>query len=151
MHMCFVPADGDVRGVPPPGQPPFSRTEYWRETLETRHQTCSLLSLQMVTCEEYRGPAGSAAPGAQPFSVAVARSALLAMDFHAHLSQHEVIGMLGGTFDAAARSMRCAYSLRCSFAFQGKCSGPSSCWAAPLTPLPAPSALQCAVLYLVQH
>jgi hypothetical protein len=63
---------------------------------------------QMVRCEEYRGAAGGGAQGAQPFSVSVTPAALLAMDFHAHLSDHEVIGMLGGTFDAATRSMRCA-------------------------------------------
>ena len=62
--------------------------------------------LQMVRCEEYRGAAGSGAQGAQPFSVSVTPAALLAMDFHAHLSRHEVIGMLGGTFDAVTRSMR---------------------------------------------
>ena len=39
-------------------------------------------------------------------SSAVKDAALLAMDFHAHLCDHEVIGMLGGTFDAASRSMR---------------------------------------------
>lgn len=62
--------------------------------------------MQMVRCEEYHGAIGSGAPGAQPFSVTVAPAALLAMDFHAHLCDHEVIGMLGGTFDAATRSMR---------------------------------------------
>ena len=69
--------------------------------------------LQMVRCEEYRGAAGSGAQGAQPFSVSVTPAALLAMDFHAHLSDHEVIGMLGGTFDAVTRSMRWVPGLPC--------------------------------------
>lgn len=61
----------------------------------------------MVACEEYgKGAVGGV--GTQPFSVAVAHPALALMDFHAHLCDHEIIGLLAGTFDAATRSMRFA-------------------------------------------
>eukprot|EP00887_Chlorella_sp_A99_P005114 scaffold25.g5114.t1 len=49
------------------------------------------------------GPPG--APGAQPFAVRVSPAVELLMDFHAHLSRHEVIGILAGTYDAASRSI----------------------------------------------
>ncbi len=72
---------------------------------------------QMVTCEEYAGAPGSGAPGAQPFRVLVAPAAELMMDFHAHLSLSEVIGVLGGSWDAEARVLRCAAatSVLCNF------------------------------------
>ena len=56
---------------------------------------------QMVPAEEF-------GPGGQPFRVLVAPAAELMMDFHAHLSLSEVIGVLGGSWDAAARELRCA-------------------------------------------
>lgn len=62
----------------------------------------------MVACEEYgKGEVGGA--GCQPFTVSVAHPALALMDFHAHLCDHEIIGLLAGTFDAATRSMRFAF------------------------------------------
>lgn len=62
---------------------------------------------QMVQCEEFAGAPGSGEPGAQPFRVLVAPAAELMMDFHAHLSLSEVIGLLGGSWDAAMRVLRC--------------------------------------------
>jgi len=56
---------------------------------------------QMVPAEEF-------GPGGQPFRVLVAPAAELMMDFHAHLSLSEVIGVLGGSWDADARELRCA-------------------------------------------
>ncbi|KAK9843826.1 hypothetical protein WJX81_007876 [Elliptochloris bilobata] len=61
---------------------------------------------QMVPCEEYAGLPGSGAPGAQPFRVMVAPAAELMMDFHAHLSLSEVIGVLGGSWDAEESVLR---------------------------------------------
>jgi protein MYSM1 len=46
---------------------------------------------------------GSDEPGAQPFRVVVRPAAQLVMDTHAHLCTNEVIGYLGGAWDAAAR------------------------------------------------
>ena len=42
------------------------------------------------------------ARGRQPLHLAVSREARLLMDFHSHLSRHEVMGYLGGSWDAAA-------------------------------------------------
>jgi len=56
---------------------------------------------QMVPAEEF-------GPGGQPFRVLVAPAAELMMDFHAHLSLSEVIGVLGGSWDADTRELRCA-------------------------------------------
>lgn len=63
---------------------------------------------QMVPCTAYRGSPGS--PSAQPFRVAVHPHAQLMMDFHSHLSATEVIGVLGGAWDADARMLRCPLS-----------------------------------------
>ncbi len=61
---------------------------------------------QMVPCTAYRGPPGSGGPMAQPFQVAVHPHAQLIMDFHSHLCASEVIGVLGGSWDADARLLR---------------------------------------------
>ena len=66
--------------------------------------------LQMVECERYReGRAGDA--GAQPWRLELASAAALVMDFHAHLCTDEIIGFLGGTYDANARILRVARAL----------------------------------------
>ena len=74
---------------------------------------------QMVQCEEYAGAPGSGAPGAQPFRVLVAPAAELMMDFHAHLSLSEVIGLLGGSWDADMRVLRCGRALSGTCLFGG--------------------------------
>ena len=51
---------------------------------------------------------GSGDPGAQPFRVVVRPSAQLVMDTHAHLCTNEVIGYLGGAWDAASRTVTVA-------------------------------------------
>ena len=61
----------------------------------------------MVPCALYRGPVCSGA-AAQPFHIVVAPAAELIMDFHAHLSTCEVIGILGGTWDQESRTLRYA-------------------------------------------
>lgn len=58
---------------------------------------------QMVPCMPYRASPGS---GGQPFCIAVHPNAQLMMDFHSHLCSSEVIGVLGGTWDADARLLR---------------------------------------------
>ena len=64
---------------------------------------------QMVPCALYRGVPCSGGRDSQPFRVGCAPTAALLMDLHAHLSRAEVIGILGGTWDAEARHMRCAH------------------------------------------
>ena len=70
----------------------------------------------MVPCTPYRGVPCSGGRDAQPFRVACAPTAALLMDLHAHLSRAEVIGILGGSWDAETRHMRCA---RASLGLQG--------------------------------
>jgi proteasome lid subunit RPN8/RPN11 len=47
------------------------------------------------------GPAG--APGTQPFTLRVSPAAEVLMDFHAHMCMDEVVGLLAGEWDPAAR------------------------------------------------
>jgi protein MYSM1 len=47
---------------------------------------------------------GGGEPGSQPFRVVVLPSAQLVMDTHAHLCTNEVIGYLGGDWDAKLRA-----------------------------------------------
>jgi hypothetical protein len=62
---------------------------------------------QMVPCAPYRGAPCSGGRDCQPFRVSAAPTAALLMDAHAHMSRAEVIGILGGSWDAEARHMRC--------------------------------------------
>ncbi|KAI9325908.1 SWIRM domain-containing protein [Zopfochytrium polystomum] len=41
-----------------------------------------------------------------PFALVVNRASLIVMDFHAHLAETEIIGLLGGTYDAESRLLR---------------------------------------------
>jgi len=56
--------------------------------------------LQMVSCEKYSGKRS------QPFKITVTSAAELVMDFHAHLSNDEIAGLLGGVYDAAEKTLR---------------------------------------------
>lgn len=40
----------------------------------------------------------------QPFLVSITTSSVLLMDFHCHLTKHEVCGYLGGTWDINSHS-----------------------------------------------
>ncbi|PNH09515.1 Myb-like protein G [Tetrabaena socialis] len=75
----------------PSAQTEYSRNRPRRELAGQRaHVGDTSESLQLVKPHEFQGPPGSGAPMAQPFSVRVAAGAMLAMDFHAHLSSYEV-------------------------------------------------------------
>ncbi|CAL8469922.1 g9464 [Coccomyxa elongata] len=63
---------------------------------------------QMVPCTPYRNPPGGEGRDCQPFHVVVAPAAQLMMDFHAHLSTSEVIGILGGSWDHSSQTVRVA-------------------------------------------
>ena len=61
---------------------------------------------QQMPCAAYApAPPGSGAPGAQPFRVLVSPLAEAAMDFHAHLDGHEVIGLLAGAWRPRERCL----------------------------------------------
>lgn len=113
--------------------PPLCRPQRRTAGIATyKRQTSESLELQQLC--DFSGPVASGATGSQPFSVDVssavrpphkksrplpgrdspARShdatsrslqAMLVMDFHAHLSTHEVIGLLGGVWDPAAKAI----------------------------------------------
>ena len=57
--------------------------------------------LQMVTCSKYNGRSRK-----QPFEITITRAAELVMDFHAHLCSDEIIGFLGGVYDASTETLR---------------------------------------------
>ena len=61
--------------------------------------------LQMVTCEKY------ASRATQPFKVTITSAAELVMDFHAHLCSDEIIGFLGGVYDADEKTLRVTRAL----------------------------------------
>lgn len=70
-------------------------------------------SLDLTTPQNFVGPPGSGAPLSQPFSVTISSEALLVMDFHAHLSGCEIIGLLGGTFDPDAKKLNITAAYPC--------------------------------------
>ena len=62
---------------------------------------------QMVPCQQYADAApGSQEEGAQPFRVEVSPTALLVMDYHAHLNMNEIIGFLAGHYNEERRVMQ---------------------------------------------
>eukprot|EP00736_Rhodelphis_marinus_P012581 Rmarinus@m.15382 len=63
--------------------------------------------LPLITCKHFKN-------GMAPFDLNVQKIALLVMDFHAHLSETEVIGLLGGTWNRQCRQIqiRAAYPCR---------------------------------------
>lgn len=66
----------------------------------TRTHGVSGLTHAMMQLEAYTRAAGEPGADAQPFSVDVHPLVLAAMDIHAHLCQNEIIGVLGGRYDA---------------------------------------------------
>jgi protein MYSM1 len=70
-------------------------------------------SLDLTLLSEFVGPIGAGAPLSQPFAVSMSPDALLVMDFHAHLSTCEVIGLLGGTFDATSKQLSIVAAYPC--------------------------------------
>ena len=61
--------------------------------------------LQMVPCEQYRGSRQ------QPFKVTTTAAVELVIDFHSHLCKDEIIGFLGGSFDAETKTLRVTRAL----------------------------------------
>lgn len=56
----------------------------------------------------------SKATGEPPYRICIHTAALLLMDVHAHLTHHEVIGLLGGRFDSHARILNVEKSWPCN-------------------------------------
>ena len=71
-------------------------------------------SLSMLKCENFlTSEPGSGLPGAQPFSVTVDPLVLAVMDFHSHLLSCEIIGFLGGSWDAEKRRLHLREAFPC--------------------------------------
>lgn len=105
------------------------RTEYAlarprRETAARSAVGGTTESLELVRCLDFVGPPGSGAPLAQPFSLEVHPSAMVMMDFHAHLSSVEIIGLLGGRWHSDSKRLIVAEAFPCRSA-QGSESGVS--------------------------
>lgn len=74
-----------------------SRPQQWSPGMDGADEHC------MVRAEAFSGEPGDE----QPFRCGAFAAALLVMDFHAHLSSEaEIIGLLGGTWDAARRELQ---------------------------------------------
>ncbi|GIL42678.1 hypothetical protein Vafri_612, partial [Volvox africanus] len=105
------PAAPPLMVLPPPPvaapvQTEYARNRPRRELAGQRAQMgVTSESLQLVKPQEFMGPPGSGAPRSQPYTVDISTWALLAMDFHAHLSTYEVIGLLGGTWNPDTRQL----------------------------------------------
>ena len=57
------------------------------------------------TLISFKQLADSTLPSTSPQSVKVFANVLMIMDIHAHLAHTEIIGLLGGTFDAATKTL----------------------------------------------
>ncbi|KAG9292964.1 hypothetical protein G9A89_016326 [Geosiphon pyriformis] len=91
------------------------RTEYAKSRLRSVRERPSINFVQidgedtdpfaMVKCEPFYGIPNSNTYGCQPFSINVESNVLLAMDFHAHLMQTEIIGFLAGHWNAEEKKL----------------------------------------------
>jgi protein MYSM1 len=70
-------------------------------------------SLSLIPCKEFTGVAGAVFSQAQPYSVEISEEAMILMDFHAHLSCYEVIGYLGGDWNARERKLTIRRAFPC--------------------------------------
>ncbi|KAJ1799665.1 hypothetical protein LPJ59_001670 [Coemansia sp. RSA 2399] len=94
------------------------RTEYAMSRPQ-RNQTRAVALLynnphQMVRCTPFPGHPLSSVPGCQPFRVVVHTNAQLQMDLHAHLMLSEVIGLLGGAWDAKNKVVTVVRAFPCT-------------------------------------
>jgi len=68
----------------------------------------------MLKCDPFGlEPPGSGLPGAQPFRVTVDPLVLAVVDFHSHLLSSEIIGFLGGHWDAEQRLLHLREAFPC--------------------------------------
>ncbi|KAI8988243.1 hypothetical protein BDF20DRAFT_854635 [Mycotypha africana] len=69
--------------------------------------------LTMIKCEPFIGKPGSNVSGCQPFEISVDSNVLLAMDFHAHLMETEIIGFLAGEWNNETKRMHIREAYPC--------------------------------------
>ncbi|KAJ2830522.1 hypothetical protein IWW50_000223 [Coemansia erecta] len=103
-------ADSDTHKV-------LERTEYAKSRPQRNHVRPVALQYkdphQMVRCTPFAGQPLSKVAGSQPFRLVVHTNAQLEMDFHAHLMLSEVIGLLGGCWDAKERVLTVIRAFPC--------------------------------------
>ncbi|KAI9506113.1 hypothetical protein BX070DRAFT_187140 [Coemansia spiralis] len=94
------------------------RTEYAMSRPQRNHTRPAALRYddphQMVRCTPFTGSPLSDIPGSQPFRVVVHTNAQMQMDFHAHLMLSEVIGLLGGLWDADKKVLTVIRAFPCT-------------------------------------
>jgi proteasome lid subunit RPN8/RPN11 len=100
------------------GTPAGEPTEYVksrprRQAATRAHMGSTTESLDLTVLHHFVGPVGGGGALSQPFSVSLSPEAALVMDFHAHLSACEVIGLLGGAFDEETRSLEVKAAFPC--------------------------------------
>lgn len=92
----------------------YSKNRPRRQVYSAKAQLGSTTeSLELTEVQEFIGPVAGGAPLAQPFSVSVDIKAIMVMDFHAHLSISEVIGLFGGRFDPQQRHLTIVEAFPC--------------------------------------
>jgi protein MYSM1 len=106
-----------VEEVPssPPEPTEYSKNRPRRQLIGSRATMGDTTeSTDLTTLQEFIGPVGSEGGRCQPFEVTLSSDAVLVMDFHAHLSTWEVIGLLGGQFDEETKQLtiKSAYPCR---------------------------------------
>ncbi|KAI7828462.1 hypothetical protein BX661DRAFT_142767 [Kickxella alabastrina] len=112
------PATLDNTAAPEPPLPKSPvRTEYAMSRPQRNHARPVTLHYedphQMVRCTPFLGQPLSGATGSQPFKLVVHTNAQLQMDFHAHLMLSEVIGLLGGIWDAGKKVLTVTRAFPC--------------------------------------
>ncbi|KAI8322428.1 hypothetical protein GQ54DRAFT_240472, partial [Martensiomyces pterosporus] len=111
--------DADVGGVASSPVLPKSpaRTKYAMSRPQRNHARPVALQYndphQMVRCTPFPGQPLSGVVGCQPFRLVVHTNAQLQMDFHAHLMLSEVIGLLGGRWDAEEKVLTVTRAFPC--------------------------------------
>ncbi|KAJ1930364.1 hypothetical protein IWQ60_000385 [Tieghemiomyces parasiticus] len=69
--------------------------------------------LSLVKCTLFHGAPATNGPRSQPFTLRVHSNSQVGMDFHAHLSNSEIIGFLAGTWCAATRALVVHHAFPC--------------------------------------
>jgi protein MYSM1 len=100
----------------------YVRNRPRRQVGRRTHMGDTTESTDLTELSEFVGPPGTGAANAQPFQVHIDKQALLVMDFHAHLSRCEIIGLLGGAFNAEQRVLEIREAYPCRRA-EGQASG----------------------------
>lgn len=98
-------------------QTEYSRSRPRRQNAGRVHLGTTTESLDLTPLQHFVGPVGTGGALSQPFTVKISAEASLVMDFHAHLSSCEIIGLLGGTFNEEDRVLSVQAAFPCKRAY----------------------------------